>query len=524
MTFLFDEKKIPTCDAESISYELAKQYLNRNQMTELINQISLIFGQPDWVKEYIFLAVKYKIEDFVFSRGYRLESVEKALSEPVCYPSVELFAGSIRRLLAKGEFINKIPYFDSDFFGINRHFLKPKSPNNRILVTIRDGLDEDYANDLWFFDGSRDLLDHAIFLEIGRPNWATCAKKMGIGYFSTRMGLLKSRQSCELFKSLRFNGFCIEEKFIKNIVAVLVYSVFYWKRLYSLLDIRLTIEGEERQFSPFFKKLAAYSYDGVGPMIGIQRSESYFPNKTLGPEIARDVYYAWSRTFEVLHTSECFPKKVIVSIPAHLKKSVNSQMDITIDHEPGKKLVVGFDNIYGNLGNPITESAYEKFISFFVDLLFLHEDINALIKLKSPRNALHPVFSLNKKLIQLIDDDRLTLWTEPRTDILKFESIGCLFIGMGVSSAVSQLGLRGYNAVNFDVMGSRLFHPLYKEPYHDVIFDSSCELLSKCGDFLSGKLTRLGYWPEPVGGFVSQPDSFKSVIRNLLVDGNEFRD
>lgn len=524
MTFLFDDKNISTFDAESVSYEIAKKYLNRDEIIELINEIALIFGQPDWVREYIFLAVKYKIEDFVFSRGSQLESVEKALSAPIHHPSVELFAGSIRRLLAKGKFINNIPYFDSDFFGVNRRFLKPKSSNNRILVTIRDGLDEDYSNDLWVFGASRDLLDHAIFLEIGRPNWDRFAKKVGVGYFSTRMGLLKSRESRKVFNSLGFDRFSIEKNFVKNIVAVLVYSVFYWKRLYRLLDIRLTIEGEERQFSPFFKKLAAYSYDGIGSMIGIQRSESYFPNKTLGPEIARDIFFSWSRTFEVLHASECFPRKVVVSIPAHLEKSVNSQKGITIDHEPGKRLVIGFDNIYGNLGNPITESAYGKFINFFVDLLLRYEDVNVLIKLKSPRNALHPVFSSTGKLKQLIDDRRLVLWTEPRTDILKFESIGCLFIGMGVSSAISQLGSRGYNAVNFDVMGARLFHPLYKKPYHDVIFDSSFELLSKCGEFLDGKVARLGYWPESAGGFVSQPDSFRRMIHNFLVDGDEVRD
>ena len=56
---------------------------------------------------------------------------------------------------------------------------------------------------------------------------------------------------------------------------------------------------------------------------------------------------------------------------------------------------------------------------------------------------------------------------------------GNLFVGIGISSAISQLGMRGLNAVNFDVLGLRDYHPLYNAPYEDVVFDSESDLLAK---------------------------------------------
>lgn len=519
MTFLYDDKKISTFYAESLSYTIANDYLKRDEVIDLIDQLSSILGQSDWIQQYILLTVKYKIEDYIFSRDQFVASVENALSGPVYQPAIELFAGAIGRVLDKGMFINTVPFFDSDLYGFNRRYLEPKSRDSRILVTIRDGLNENFSNDLWPFGGSANLLDHAVFMEIGKPLSLEEAKRRGLGYFSTRIGLLKNHESRELFNSVDFGRFNLERRFFQKIVAVLIYSVFYWKRLYRLFDIRLTIEGEERQFLPFFKKLAAYSYDGVGRIIGIQRSESYFPIKTLGPEIARDMYFSWSKTFEFLHCNETLPNEIVLATAAHRKRDVGGYRNIAVGDKNDRRLVVGFDNIYGNLGNPLTSRSYERFIQLFIELLVRHEDINVLIKLKSPRNSLHPIFSSCGAIKQFIDDDRLTLWREPRTDVLSFKDVGSLFIGMGVSSAISELGLRGYNAVNFDVMGVRSFHPLYQEPYREVIFDSDSELLARCGELFEGKIGRLGYWPEFSDSLAGQPSSFESVIENLLTDG-----
>jgi len=524
LIFSDDDKKISTFHAESVSYKVASDYLNRSEVVDLIEQVASTLGRKDWLEQYVFLAIKYKIEDYIFSRDRFVKSPENALATPVYQSSVELFAGSIHRLLSKGSFINKLPVFDSDLLGINRKFLEPNSPNSRILATIRDGLDGHFANDLWVFDGSTELLNHVIFLEIGKPNWFNYAKKNELGYFSTRIALLKNYESRRVFKSFDFDKFKIEKTFFENIVSVLVYSIFYWKRLYERFDIRLTLEGEERQFSPFFKKFAGCSYDGVGKIIGIQRSESYFPNKTLGPEITRDIFYSWSTTFESLHLNERFPSKIVLSTSAHNKKIVDSQTEISAGVEKGVRVIVGFDNIYGNLGNPLTERSYDRFIRLFIELLSRHDDINVLIKLKSPRNSLHPIFSSSYELRELVDSGRFRLWEEPRTDILKFKTFGNLFIGMGVSSAISQLGLRGYNAINFDVMGVRSFHPLYNQPYYDVIFDSDAELVSKCGEFLEGKVDRLGHWPESSDESAGQPDCFADVIQQLLIEDKDISD
>ena len=510
------ENIISAVDIELMSYNYATELLSTPQIINLREQVSNILGEEIWVKNYLFLAIKYKVQDYILSQKNSSDTHKRALSTPVKQPNYELFAGSVSRLLNKGNFINRVPFFDSDLFGLNQKYLPPTGCSYRVLVTISDGLDSRYANDLWPFKDATKILENCIFLEIGKPINYDFAKKSGLGYFSTRIGLLKTKETRRAFDSIKFGELNSDEEFFKRIIGTLIYSVSYWERFYKNFEISLTIEGEERQFSPFFKKLALKKTCSGGLIVGIQRSESYFPELSLGPEIARDVYYTWNDIYRLLHWTEDLPSRIVTAYDAHTKKKVSGiEPNGSFMPRVRSKVVIAFDNIYGNLGNPLTAESYERFVKFFVKLLGEVDDATVLMKLKSLRNFSHPVYE-SVDLKGLIEQGRFSVWQEPRTDILAFQDRGTLFVGIGISSAISQLGMRGLNAVNFDVLGLRDYHPLYNAPYEDVVFDSESDLLAKSCAILNGRISDLGYWPKPDRQKTDNHKSFASIIEQSL--------
>ena len=143
------ENIISAVDIELMSYNYATELLSTPQIVNLREQVSNILGEEIWVKNYLFLAIKYKVQDYILSQKNSSDTHNRALSTPVKQPNYELFAGSVSRLLNKGNFINRVPFFDSDLFGLNQKYLPPTGCSYRVLVTISDGLDSRYANDLW---------------------------------------------------------------------------------------------------------------------------------------------------------------------------------------------------------------------------------------------------------------------------------------------------------------------------------------------------------------------------------------
>lgn len=269
-------------------------------------------------------------------------------------------------------------------------------------------------------------------------------------------------------------------KWIHSIGKCLFKDVQFWSSFYQHFNVTVNYSIEENCEKGFAMAIAFdFMKEKGGIFIGRQRSEIFSPNEVWFGHHPRHVFFSWNKILKMLDKENYGKIQSLVQIgyPYYIDTPQTSN-EVNILKNKGMRFIITvFDNSFGK-NNHFSKEEIIQFYHKFLEWAWKLKDIGIIFKSKKPHLFDFYFSSLPQLLINSCQNN-FYIRGNDEFGILPYKvatGADCS-IGIGISSAITELALLGAKGIHYDITKLHQ-HPYYKLGYNRIIFDNLDSLLN----------------------------------------------